>query len=169
MHRFLVRSLVLAAAWSAGGCVSLAEARYHQAVEWDDGGKEQIAVWLGGGSMPGGQPWLFLTELVATPVLVPFETYVALDYAASDDARVAWGPLGWLASLLPGFTCMPLEEHPDLFLRLRDTLHPSAGERERLRCASAGASVEWLVEQYTRIWPDDPKLARRVRNVVASV
>src|SRR5262249_43929219 len=119
MHPFpqaLVRAFAFAAVSCAGGCVSLAEARYHQAVEWDDGGKEQMAVWLGGGNMPGGQPWLFLTELVATPVLVPVETYVALEYFMSEDARVAWGPLGWLASLLPGFTCMPVEEHPDLYL-----------------------------------------------------
>ena len=116
-----------------------------------------------------GPPWMFLAELVATPVLVPIETYVALEYFMSDDARVAWGPLGWLASLLPGFTCMPVEEHPDLFLHLRDTLHLAAAERERLRRASASASVEWLVEQYARSWPGEPKQAQRVRDVVAFV
>jgi hypothetical protein len=164
-----IRVLAFAALLSTGGCVSLAEARDHQAVEWDDGGKDQVAVWLSGGSLYGGQPWAFLTELVATPVLIPFETYIALEFAASDDARVAWGPLGWLASLLPGFTCMPMEEHPDYWLHLRDPLHLPAAERERLRRASAGGSVEWLIEQYERSWPGDPKLARHVHSVVTQV
>jgi len=147
----------------------MVECRDHQAVVWDDGGAETVAVWLRGGSLERGQPWLFLGELVATPLLIPIETCLAVTCAFSDDARIAWGPLGYVASLLPGFTCMPVQEHPGVWLHLGNPLPLPASERERLRHASTSESVEWLVEQYQHLFPDDAMLPGRVRRIVASV
>ncbi|MBK9387573.1 MAG: hypothetical protein IPN34_22390 [Planctomycetes bacterium] len=150
-------------------CTSLWQQRDEQAVVWEDGDPAKIEVWLSQGSSMLGQPWFFLIDVVATPVLVVNETFFACGALGREDARIAAGPFGYLASLLPGITCMPLDAHPSVWLRLSEPLRLPAAERERLSKLGPCGGVRWLAEHYARQVPRGAVAAEFVRDWVVSV
>lgn len=153
----------------ASSCTSLWQQRDEQAVIWEDGDPARIEVWLSQGSLVLGQPWLFLLDVVATPVLVVNETFFALAASDREDARIAGGPFGYLASLLPGITCMPLDARPSVWLRLNEPLRLPRSERERLSKLGPCGGVHWLAEHYERQDARGAIAAEQVRAWVASV
>jgi hypothetical protein len=150
-------------------CTSLWQQRDEQAVVWEDGDPAEIEVWLSQGSTMLGQPWVFLFDVALTPVLVLNESFFACGALSRDEARIAGGPLGYLASLLPGITCMPLDAHPSVWLRLSEPLRLPASERERLSKLGPCGGVRWLAEHYERQDSRGPIAAELVYAWVSSV
>jgi hypothetical protein len=150
-------------------CTSLWQQRDEQAVVWEDGDPAEIEVWLSQGSTMLGQPWVFLFDVALTPVLVLNESFFACGALSRDEARIAGGPLGYLASLLPGITCMPLDAHPSVWLRLDEPLRLPPSERERLAKLGPCGGVHWLAEHYARQDTRGEMAGELVRVWVASV
>ncbi|MBL8898250.1 MAG: hypothetical protein JNM84_11510 [Planctomycetes bacterium] len=150
-------------------CVSLWQQSDEQAVVWDDGDPAKIEVWLSQGSTMLGQPWVFLFDVALTPLLVFNETFFAWGAWSREDARISGGPFGYVVSLLPGITCMPLDAHPSVWLRLSEPLRLPASERERLAKLGPCGGVHWLAEHYERQDPRGARAAELVREWVASV
>ncbi|MCB9885267.1 MAG: hypothetical protein H6838_07230 [Planctomycetes bacterium] len=151
------------------GCTSLWTQRDHQAVAWSDGDEARIDVWLRQGSSDVGVPWLTLADVVATPVIWVAEVQFGVFAALSDDARIEWGPLGFLASLLPCITCVPLDNKPYAWLHLSSALHLGPEDRAELAGLGEGAGVEWLAARYVAQFPEDAGAADRVRKWVSGV
>lgn len=141
------------------GCYSLAEQRHEHAVTWSDGVTTPLEVWIVQGS--GGHPLMLPLDLIATPVIMCFETYLALNAAQHEDHRIRWGPVGWLASLLPVVTCMGMDNHLSVHVP-PDALPLPAEDHARLAKLSAAESVAWLAE---RIGKDPRHLSATVTEV----
>lgn len=165
--RFL--ALPLAMLLATSGCMSLWQQRTHQAVAWEDGDPARIEVWLRQGTTWLGQPLFFLLDTLATPVLWIGESAIAIAAWDDPDAAIAGGPFGYLVSLLPGFTCVPIDSHPSSFLRLGDALRLSVAERERLARLGDGEGVEWLAAHYAALDERRPERAEMVRYWIAAV
>jgi hypothetical protein len=168
--RRLRRAPILALCILTAGCVSFWEQRWHQEVEWSDGSDATLEVWVAQGTAFFDHPWIVVVDTLATPIVWFAEGTFALAAATSDDAAIAWGPLGFLASLLPVYTCMPLDAKPLAWLRLHDRLPVPAAERDVLRGLSNQGSVEWLATRCESAWgKESPHLADNVRRWVTAV
>lgn len=167
LHGWPRATLLALLVLSFASCASLWQQRDEQAVVWDDGDPAKVEIWLRQGSTMLGQPWLFAMDVAATPILIVNETIFAGAAWGSENARVAGGPIGYLVSLLPGITCMPLDAHPSVWLHSSEPLRLSANERERLASLGPRAAVQWLAENYAR--QHGEQAAEKVRTWVASV
>lgn len=150
------------------GCVSLLQQRDYQLVQWQDGDSSRIEVWTAQGTSWHGQPWYFVLETIGTPVVWLAETALAISAWRKPDVAIAGGPLGYLLSLLPGFTCMPLDLR-SRGLRLQDALHLPPDARLELDRLDSGQGVEWLARQFEALGGDGLDTARSVRDWVVSV
>ncbi|MCA8973276.1 MAG: hypothetical protein KDC98_01075 [Planctomycetes bacterium] len=150
-------------------CTSLWEQRDYQAVEWADGDGSRIEVWLRQGTEWAGVPWLTILDVLATPVLWIADVQFASAALAKDDARISGGPVGFLVSLLPFFTCMPIDARPSAWLHLDDPLRLPAEEREQLRRMGERGGVRWLARHYQTAFPDSAASAEKVRTWVTGV
>ncbi len=151
------------------GCTSFWTQRDHQKVQWSDGDDARIEVWLRQGSVNFGQPWLTLSDVLATPVLWIADVQFAGAALASDDARIEGGAFGFLVSMLPCFTCVPLDNHPSVWLHLSSTMQLGPEDRAALAGLGESKAVGWLAERYAEQFPDDADAPRRVRYWVSGV
>lgn len=143
-----IRALAVLLFAGLTGCTSLWTQRDHQAVQWSDGDTSRIEVWLGQGTADYGQPWLTISDVLFTPVIWIAEVQFACFALAKDDARIAGGPLGFVGSLLPCITCVPLDAKPRVWLHLSDALRLRAEDRAELAQLEEAAAVEWLAARY---------------------
>ena len=165
MSRLLPGLLIM-----CSGCVSMWQQRDHQDVVWSDGGQETVEVWLGQGSTMVGQPFTLLLDVLVTPVMWFAESSFALAAMSADDRAIAGGPFGYLLSLLPVFTCVPLDAHPSAWLHLRESMPLPAAEREVLRGLGDAGGVAWLARHYEQKWAKvNPHLAGNVHRWVVAV
>ena len=86
--------------------------------------------------------------MLFTPVTWVAEVQFACFALATDDARIAGGPLGFVGSLLPGITCVPLDAKPRVWLHLSDALRLRAEARTELARLGEDEAVEWLARRY---------------------
>ncbi len=148
-------------------CTSLLRERAWQSVAWDDGDAARVEVWLRQVGDGSGQPWRFALDVAATPLVAIAETVFAIRAWRSDKLAIAGGPLGYLASLLPGITCAPLNQRGK-GLRLLDGLHLPASERAALAACDGRAGVAWLAACCER-YDHDAARAAAVRTWVCDV
>lgn len=160
--------MALLSALALPACASVLEQRDYQAVVWDDGDPARIEVWIRQGTTWSGQPWYFVLDVACTPLIWLAETTFAVQAWRKDDRRIAGGPLGYLASLLPGITCSPLYQR-SRGLYLMDALHLPADERRRLASLDGKAGVAWLAGCYEASPTDGPERAARIREWVSEV
>lgn len=151
------------------GCTSFWNQRDYQKVTWSDGDDARIEVWLRQGSMFLSVPWLTLGDILITPVMWIGEVDFALAAMARDDARIEGGPMGFVVSLLPCFTCVPLDAKPSVWLPLSEALQLGPEDRAQLTGLGEVAGIEWLVARYEQQFPENEGLAERARYWVSGV
>jgi hypothetical protein len=150
-------------------CTSLMLGRDHQEVSWSDGDQSRVEVWLRQGTTSCGQPAIFVLDTLATPALLFAEVTFAIAAASRSDLAIEGGPAGFLASLLPGFTCVPIDAKPTVRLRLDAPLFLPASSRDELAGLTSGAGVEWLARNYEALGHEGEGLGEQVRKWVARV
>jgi hypothetical protein len=160
--RAATRTLLLGTLALATGCTSFWEQRDYQKVAWIDGDHSRVEVWLRQGSENLG-PVGWIGDVLVTPVMWLAEVQFACAALVRENVEITGGPFGFVVSLLPFFTCVPLDHKPCVFLPLSEPLALTAGDRAELAQLGDRGGVEWLAQHYTAANPERAEV--RVANV----
>lgn len=128
------------------GCFSLARVKKIEKIVWDDGKTSHVEIWhrLGANPIP---PWFVLADVAATPLMAISESVFAWRALHNSGVRIAGGPAGYVASLLPVLTCAAVGNHPS---RLIDFDQPlPADSRREFEQLDGSDALTWLADRST--------------------
>ncbi len=134
-------------------CTSVWTSRHYQKVAWADGDGSRIEVWLRQGTMPVPY-WVVALDVLVTPVMVLGELSFAVAAWRREENDIEGGAFGFVASLLPTVTCVPLDNKNSVWFPLSEPLELPASARAELEALGGIAGCEWLLKQYAAKYPE---------------
>lgn len=150
-------------------CTSVWTSRHYQQVAWADGDGSRVEVWLRQGTMPMPY-WVVALDVMATPVMLVAELNFAVAAWRSEQHDIEGGAFGFVASLLPTVTCVPLDNKNSVRFPLSEPLALPASARAELAALGGIAGSEWLLKQYAAKYPDQAeRYAHSVAYLVSRV